>query len=343
MIFGKVITLEEYLKEIKFDAERYAIEKVRQEAYGSESNPCFLTDITYKNKVPEDLPTPTELLAEFKREAVNFSPTVYTKPPANTNRGNILAEVCLFDHHFGQLSWKPEVGQNYDIKIAKRLALCAIDDFIEQMPKDVDKFLLPVGNDFFNVNSQLNTTLKGTPQAEDCRWQKTFTEGARLVTEIIDRLSVIAPVDVLIVTGNHDTERSFYLGEYLYGWYHNCDFVSVENRPMLRKYYEWGVTGLVYTHGDKKDRGKLPVLFATEAPKIWARTKIHEAHIGHLHAKSNMFYEIDENNDFTIRVMPSLVAKDDYHFGEGYSHLRKSIAIIWDSERGQRAEYVYSV
>ena len=343
--FSHARGLEEFLKEINFDEERYSIEKVREEVYGSENNPCYLCDVTYKNKVAEDLPTPTEMLEEFKRLAKEFAPTCYRDMyPSNSGQcERKLVEVCLFDHHFGQLSWKPEVGANYDIKIAKKLALEAIADLLTQIPKDTDKFVLPIGNDFFNVNSSSETTLKGTPQSEDCRWQKTFTEGARLVTTIIDMLAEVAPVEVIIVTGNHDTERSFYLGEYLYGWYHNCDFVSIENSPNLRKYYQWGKVGIVFTHGEKGDLKKLHTLMADEAPKIWVSTKFREGHVGHLHKKGEYFFVLSEENSFTIRIMPSLVAKDDYHHGEGYSHMRKSIAILWDSEKGQRAEYVHTV
>jgi len=336
--------LKNFLKEINFDEERYQIKKVREEKYGSSKNPCYLCDVTYENKVPKGLPTAQELLRSFREQAKSYSPTSYaTRVPANKDAGRRLVEVCLFDHHFGQLSWKPEVGENYDIKIAKKLAIDAVADLLSQVPKDVDKFLLPVGNDFFNVNSSLNTTLKGTPQAEDCRYQKTFTEGGRLVVTIIDMLSAIAPVDVVIVTGNHDAERSFYLGEYLHAWYHNCDYVAIENAPNLRKYYQWGKVGIVFTHGDKKDKGKLHTLMASENPKMWANTVFREAHIGHLHRKGETFYELSEDNKFTVRVMPSLVAKDDYHHGEGYSHIRRSLAILWDSERGQRAEYTHNI
>lgn len=335
--FPEVLGLEKYLKRINFDEDKYEVIKAREEIYGKN----YLCDVTYIPKVRDRSLVLPEILEEF-REGIKEASEIIPEPK-NKDTGKKLIEICLFDHHFGQLSWKPEVGENYDIKIARRLALSAIDDFIEQAPENIDRILFPIGNDFFNVNSMLNTTLKGTLQSEDCRYQKTFTEGARCIIEMIDKLASLAPVDVMIVVGNHDAERSFYLGELLYAKYDNVDFVNIENRPMLRKYYQWGKVCLGFTHGDKKDKGKLPILMASEAPKMWATSKYREFHIGHLHAEKGMFLNVDDDNGIIVRTMPSLASTDDWHFGEGYVHMRKSIAILWDSERGQRAEYTYII
>lgn len=344
--FSAVRGKEEFLKAIEFDEELYEIVKIREECYGSMDNPCYLCDVTYKPKAPELKDIYPEILETLRQEAMEISKDCRWNYPKSVDRGTSkrLLEVAIFDHHFGQLSWKPESGENYDIKIAKRIALEAVDSLIAEVDVDsIDNILLPIGNDFFNVNNSMNTTLKGTPQAEDCRWQKTFTEGLRLVIEIVNRLTEIAPVDVIIVSGNHDTERSFYMGEALFCFFDSNQYVTVENTPRLRKYYQWGKVALGFTHGDKNDRNKLPLLMATEAPKMWSSTKYREWHIGHIHAKKTYFYSIDEDNDVTIRVMPSLTATDDYHFGQGYSHMRKSIAVLWDSEKGQKAEYVYAL
>lgn len=341
--YSEIRGLEEFLKAIEFDEEKYRVVKSREEVYGSPDNPCYLCDVTYVPIVKnvDEIP---KVLEAFREEVKNITSNVVWPEPKNVNEGKTLVEICLFDHHFGQLSWKPEVGDNYDIKIAKKIALDAVDDLISQIGyRHVDKFLLPIGNDFFNVNSQNNTTLAGTPQAEDCRWQKTFTEGLRLIIEIVNRLSGIAPVDLMVVVGNHDTERSFYMGEALWCFYASNENVNVENSPKVRKYYRWGKVALGFTHGKERDRNKLPLLMATEEPKMFSETKYREFHIGHLHFRRNYGYEIDEENSVTIRVMPSLVATDDYHFAQGYSHLRRSLAIVWDSNKGQRAEYCYTL
>ena len=37
----------------------------------------------------------------------------------------------------------------------------------------------------------------------------------------IDYLKEIAPVDVVVISGNHDYERMFYAGDVIAGWYRN--------------------------------------------------------------------------------------------------------------------------
>src|SRR4051812_36416642 len=51
---------------------------------------------------------------------------VASKAPAPVKRvawkpAKILAEISIYDHHFGKLCWAPETGTNYDLDIAERL------------------------------------------------------------------------------------------------------------------------------------------------------------------------------------------------------------------------------
>jgi hypothetical protein len=56
-----------------------------------------------------------------------------------------------------------------------------------------------------------------------------------LAQEVIDKCASIAPVDVIIIPGNHDEERTFYMGDALACRYEGNPNVTVDNSPKTRK------------------------------------------------------------------------------------------------------------
>jgi len=184
------------------------------------------------------------------QDAKKFAPK-YPKIKYIQHRDGMLYEIAMPDIHFGRLTWREESGNDFDIKIAEDAVRTTLSELLRYSNNFViDKILLPIGNDFFNVNSKTNTTVRGTPQQEDTRWQKTFRAGRRLATEMIDTCTAIAPTDVLFIPGNHDEEKTFYLGDALECWYHNNKNVHIDNGAKSRKYYDFGKILLGFTHGD---------------------------------------------------------------------------------------------
>jgi hypothetical protein len=144
--------------------------------------------------------------------------------------------------------------------------------------------------------------------------------------------------------GNHDEERSFYLVDSLSCWFGNHPRVTVDNGPEDRKYYRWGGCLLGFTHGHKERRGKgvLVNIMATEKPVDWSETRYREWHKGHFHAASGQSVQfLDEELGVRERVLPSLVDLDDYHAGKGYSHLRESTGFVWNDLRGNTDIFMY--
>ena len=278
------------------------------------------------------------LKKEFSDHAREHAPQ-YTPSIKNiSNSGNAI-EIDIHDLHFGSLCWGPETGQHYDIKIAQKIYLAAIEHLVSRIiPLEPEAILFPVGSDFFNVNSKLNMTVAGTAQDEDCRWQKTYVYGRRMVVQAVDMLRSIAPVHVPIIGGNHDEERAFYLGDSLSAWYRNCDNVTIDNSPTLRKYWKWGKCLIGLTHGSEEPKGTLPMIMANEVPKLWANTIYREWHIGHLHHASYKSYDYgSETQGVRERILSSLAATDSWHKKKGYSGLREATAFNWNKEHGQNA------
>lgn len=256
-------------------------------------------------------------------------------------------DACLmipsfYDIHFDKLVWEEESGHNYDSKIAQRIIDWASSSIIEKSSGyKIDRILLPLGNDFFNTDTIGNTTTSGTPQDVDSKWQKSFRKGLACLITMIDRFNSIAPVDVVIVPGNHDRQKSFYLGEAISAWYNKSKSVRVHNNPGKRTYYQWGTMLFGFTHGDRIKLQDLPIIMATEVPQYWAQSEFREWHIGHFHHKKEIkFFPLTEEKGVRIRMMPSLTGTDAWHHNSGYvGAIRAAESYIYSPENGFEAQF----
>jgi hypothetical protein len=340
---SEIRTLDQLIKYCRVDLDEWEIKKHTVNSWGSKKNESFQVKAWLSQKV--DSFNPKQEIDYFNKIAKN-APTYPKIKYKKASDSQILAEVNIPDIHFGQQSRKKETGdKNYNIVEAQETLIDCINSFCVDLEKhdDLSKILVIIGNDFYNVNSQANTTLAGTQQAEDDRWKKTFCKGWELWVIVIDMLGQLAPVEVKIIPGNHDEERVFYLGETLRAWYSKSDDVDIDNGHMDRKYFQWGKILLGFTHGHKEIKNYLPQLMATEQPQMWADTYWREWRTGHLHHhKKTVFQVIDELQGVGITVLPSLAPTDDWHSGKGYTSMKRAILTLWGKENGKEAEYYYN-
>ena len=272
------------------------------------------------------------MIAELKKGA-----PVYKKHVYKEFNDPVMLEANLFDFHFGKLTWGKETGENYDLKIAKKLFINCIDKLINYAKMfQVERILFPIGNDFFNVNSSAATTFMGTPQTEDDRWKKTFVEGWKLLQRALGQLSQVAPVDVIVIPGNHDYESSFYLGEVLNAVNCNNPNVSVDNSPPLRKYYKYGNNLIGFTHGKDEKINDLPLIMANERSVEFAMCKYREWHLGDKHHKKDIkWLATEEIKGVTVRILRSLSTTDQWHYQKGYvGNIRAGEGFIWHKKNG---------
>ena len=283
-----------------------------------------------------------EMIKGYKAPVFDFTPR--PKSGKDVEDKNLL-EISIFDLHIGKLAWGGETFENYDVKIARKRFLESIEKLVRRASGfNFERILFPVGNDFFNSDTMENTTTKGTPQDEDLRWQKTFSVGVRLLVDAINMLRETGvPVDVLVIPGNHDFERSYYMGSYLEAWFKNDVAVNINNHASPRKYYRYGNTLLGLTHGGEEKEASLPLLMATdvESKPMWSNTKFHEWHLGHIHRKRTVKYEINKsrplNEDLgvTVRYLSSLTGTEEWHHKKGYVVSTKAAdGFVWNHEFG---------
>ena len=272
-------------------------------------------------------------------EAKKFAPK-YPKINYKTKDDGCLYEIAMPDIHFGRLAWDEETGENYDIQIAQKAINSVVSQLLSFTTKyNISRILLPLGNDFYNSDNSVDTTTRGTPQQEDTRWQKTFRKGWELAVEMIDDCTAVAPVDILIIPGNHDQQRSFYLGEVLKAWYANNENVQIDNRAAQRKYYQFGRSMIGFAHGYTEKIQSLPLIMALEAPDMWAQTEYREWHTGDKHHKEDMVFRANEANGVLVRILRSLAPDDAWTFGKGFKSLKAAEAFLWHEREGLLAQF----
>lgn len=256
-----------------------------------------------------------------------------------------LLEISVPDVHFGKLSHREETGEDYDIKVAEERFVNAVKDLVSRVKfSEVERILFPVGNDLINFDNKYSTTTNGTPQDSDSRFHKVIRTVKRVLIQTIDYLSGFAPVDVVMVAGNHDETVTFTIGEILDAYYYNNEFVTIDNQPKLRKYYQFGKVGMQFTHGDKEPHETLGLIFATEQPNLWGDTRFRFCQLGHYHKNKKLNYvSVDEFQGFEIQILPSLSATDAWHYGKGYNSKKAAKAFLFDKEVGKIAEYTHSI
>ena len=266
-----------------------------------------------------------DLMKQAKEEMIalleSYSPKV--EQDYNTVQDPVVYEISLPDIHYGKYT-----GQTLDQ--AEEEYMNTVKDLLSKAEGlNIERILLPIGNDGMNSEGYSRATTKGTPQQDSAEWQETFVGYCNLMVRAINYLANTAPVDVVVVQGNHDYERMFYAGEYLRAFFKNDERVSVDNNFDSRKYYKYGVNLIMFTHGDKEKPAEMPLIMATEQPMLFAQTKFREVHCGHKHKE-----QVNEYRGVKVRFIPSICGNDSWHKMMGYEAKRTGQAHIWSKERG---------
>ena len=135
--------------------------------------------VTKENK--KDL---TEFKEKFFEEMKQYIPQV-VDPVYNFKMGSPVAyEISLPDFHYGKIGGMSQEQANLDfLNTIKELHRKA-----EGL--NIERFILPIGNDGLNSEGYSRATTKGTPQHDAEEWQETFRGYWRLLVTAIDYFSI---------------------------------------------------------------------------------------------------------------------------------------------------------
>ena len=334
----QIQTPEELLAAEKVDREVWNIERCTTKR---KDKPAGFTEIQIQLRKKSNLLTPENgILAQLEKLGAAQPPVTYKK-----NETGTLFVPSLADLHVGKYAAAAETGAAYNPDIARQLAVAAMTDLLGRAGMyQPSLIVVPCGNDLLNVDGMERATTNGTPQDEATRWQESFVFAKALMINLINQCRQMAPTHVVVVPGNHDTERSWYLGQTIEAYFRHTSGVSIDNAPTSRKYFHWGRVLLGWVHGDDNRHERLPIVMAQERPTEWAASDYREWQLGHYHSRKRKWVCSDEDQSgVLIRLMPSLCAADYWHSKKGYWARRAAEGYVYDKDRGLIAELTYSI
>ena len=342
-------SLEGLIAHFKVDLSIWEVERFRcnkwamgyttgnHENRKASSLPLFQVRADFKKK--KDVLAVQKEIAALLADAKKAAPTPVKVWRKAVKSGKML-EVNIPDVHFGKLAWAKETGfENYDTRIAEVMHDRAVDAILERSSQyEFEKVVYVVGNDLLQADDNESQTTSGTTVTTDARYKKTFQVARRSVIRAIEKLRAVAPVEVIIVPGNHDELSIWHLGESLDIYFSKYDDVVVHNEPDSRKFVEFGQVMLMFCHGHKGKRNDYPLQMATERPEMFGRTKWRETHCGHTHQT-----KLDEQHGVRVRVLPAICPPDDWHSENGYTgNLRCAEGFVWDKIEGLLNIFYYN-
>jgi len=343
----RICSLQELIAHCKVDTEIWEVDRwvCNKWEVGTASEgkvvvePLFQVKAWLKKKV--NVENARNYIREMIEEAKQHAPKYPPLKRVKADSGNLL-EVNLTDHHFGKLAWSPETGGwgDYDLKIANDCWDTATDALLSRVSAlKFEQAVLVIGNDLMHVDNQALTTTRGTQLTTDTRFQKIYPSVRRAIIRTIDKMLPMAPLKVIVMPGNHDTNSSFCMGDSLECWYSKASDISIDNSPAPRKYLKWGDVLLMWTHGNEGKLSDYPQIMAVEQPEAWGKTRIRECHTGDKHQR-----RLEEFHGVAVRIMPTLCAPDEWHSKKGFvGNLRTSEAYIWNKQEGLIGTAVYTM
>jgi hypothetical protein len=244
---------------------------------------------------------------------------------------DLLTVYPFGDPHFGLYAWGKECGADFDLKIAKRVTLGAVDRLIETAPATKTAVMLLLG-DVLHMNDQTNQTPAHKHQLDaDTRFLQVIEVGVETFRHAALRmLQKHEHVIVKVIPGNHDPEAHIAIVIGLAGYFHNEPRITVDRSSGKHWFYRFGQVLLGSTHGDTVKQDQLLGVMACDRAADWGVTKHRHWLCGHVHHSS-----VKELQGVTVETFRTLAAADAYAAGHGYRAGRDLRAIVYHREHGE--------
>lgn len=279
---------------------------------------------------------PAAVLREaFGDDGVPRAPLI--SAPEHSN-DDLLVVYGLGDPHIGMLAWEAETGENFDLSIAERHIVDAVDNLVARVPAASTALILSVG-DTLHSDGLKNSTTKGTPVDVDGRTPKMITTALRTFKRAVYRaLEKHLDVHVKIARGNHDEMMSVVLLIALAEHFENNPRVHIDVSPAYWHWFEFGRNFIGLTHGHRQKPIDMMAVMAALHPLAWSRTKHRRIICGHYH------HEITkEVPGVIVDYLPTLAAKEAYAAAHGYIAGRSMRADVMHKDRGLIERHMVSV
>lgn len=320
---------EELAKLHKIDLNKYKISNYwsKMKSNGKFTSSVFATLKQPKDYTPEDF---AKFLETYKPENLNVE-----KYNPFTDSEDVDVEISIADFH---LAKRVVSGEN-SIHNRKEEFMRVLSNLMKKVAANysVNTVVFPISNDFFHTDNYQNSTTSGTPQDVITTYDHEYEEGFDLLVSAIYCLKRYAEeVQVILVQGNHDRTKSFYLAHALDVYFEKDNTVFFDRRHSVTKHITLGETFIGYHHGNCKIED-LPLIFATnpESKQSFGNSRFQEVHTGDKH-----HYMAKEVKGVRIQQMPSLSGTDRWHLDNNYvNSIRAGLALVYHPEKGKISEY----
>lgn len=242
-------------------------------------------------------------------------------------------ELSIADFH---LAKKTLEGESLEDKVEhyKQTVLSLLNKIDRNFK--IRTIVFPISNDFFHTDNYQNQTTAGTPQDVLTGFDNEYEIGFDLLATVIRTLAGLSQhVHVVLVQGNHDRTKSFYLAHGLAVLFKNQGNITFDRENSVTKSVVLGNTFIGYHHGNCKI-DQLPLLFSTgKGSEEFGKAKYREVHTGDKH-----HYMAKEIMGCRIQQMPSLSGTDRWHEDNNFVHnVRAGLALVYDKQLGKIAEF----
>lgn len=244
---------------------------------------------------------------------------------------NMLAVYPLGDPHIGMMSWEPETGMDWDIKIAKQKFTSVFDRLVKTAPPCKQALIVNLGDYFHADNMEGVTSRSGHHLDLDGRFVKMIEAGMFIMRRMIESaLEHHEKVTVINDIGNHDDTGAPWLSVALSALYENNDRVEVMISRAPFQYFEFGKVLIGSHHGHTCKMQNLPAVMAADQAKAWGRTEYRYWLTGHIHHDS-----MKEFPGVKCESFRTLAAKDAYAAWGGYRAGQDCKCLIMHPEFGE--------
>lgn len=292
----------------------------------------FTSSLLCTSIKPEDFSA--EKFAEFLSTYEPKYGPIITVTGTAEDREWVDVELSIADFHLDKLTVQPEPIEER-VEQYKR----AVKDLINKTTAvyAIDTIAFIISNDFFHTDNYNNQTTRGTSLDVSTTWNKAYEIGFDLLVWAISYLeSSCKTVEVILVAGNHDRTKSFYLAHALEVYFKGNENIWFDRGFDTIKYTVLGKTFIGYHHGDCK-LDDLPLIFATDkdSGQEFGASSYREVHTGDKH-----YYMVKEIKGVRVQQLPSLSGTDRWHKDNNFvNNVRSALALIYHPEKGKCAEF----
>ena len=270
------------------------------------------------------------LLDAIERRFHDVTPIEPVEAPKDSE-DDLICVYPMGDPHIGMLAWGLETGNDFDLKIARDLAVGAVQNLVARAPAAKHAIFANMGDFFHSDNNSGRTARSGNVLDVDGRWAKVLQIGVEIAENIVDEaLKKHEHLTVYNVIGNHDDHMAVVLSAIMAKTYRNEPRVHIETSPSPFYYHTFGKCLLGFTHGCLPLERLHEVMAAEQDGNLWGASSHRHWYTGHRHQD-----KVTEKAGLTIEVLRTLAPKDAWAHREGFRSARDMKVDVWHRERGR--------